>query len=59
MKVNEHFQNLGQSYLFTRINQLVAAYQKEHPDAQLLRMGIGDVTQPLVPAVVEAIHRSG
>ncbi|HIX65963.1 MAG TPA: LL-diaminopimelate aminotransferase [Candidatus Anaerotruncus excrementipullorum] len=58
MKVNEHFQNLGQSYLFTRINQLVAAYQKEHPDAQLLRMGIGDVTQPLVPAVVEAIHRA-
>ncbi len=58
MKVNQNFSRLEQSYLFIRINQMVAAYQEKHPDVQLLRMGIGDVTQPLAPAVVEAIHRA-
>lgn len=58
MKLNGNFQNLGQSYLFVTIAKKVAAYQKEHPEAKIIRMGIGDVTQPLAPAVIEALHKA-
>lgn len=58
MQLNEHYRNLEESYLFTRIGRLVAAYGQEHPEAEIIRLGIGDVTRPLVPAVVEALHRA-
>ncbi len=53
---NRHYAELKDSYLFTHIAQRVEAYQAEHQDAHLLRMGIGDVTLPLCDAVIEALH---
>ena len=58
MRLNEHFKNLGESYLFVTIAKKVAAYQKEHPEAKIIRLGIGDVTRPLAPAVIDALHRA-
>ncbi len=58
MQLNEHYRNLEESYLFTRIGRLVAAYGQEHPEAEIIRLGIGDVTRPLVPVVIEALHRA-
>lgn len=54
--VNENYQKLPGSYLFSEIARRTAAYQEANPDAKLIKMGIGDVTRPLVPAVVEAMH---
>ncbi|MCD8284938.1 MAG: LL-diaminopimelate aminotransferase [Prevotellaceae bacterium] len=56
--VNENFLKLPVSYLFTDIARKVAAFQKENPTAQVIRLGIGDVTQPLAPAVIEALHKA-
>ena len=56
MKINVNYFNLEQSYLFTNINRKVAAYQAKHPDRKIIRLGIGDVTRPLCPAVIEAMH---
>ena len=58
MKLNSNFQNLGQSYLFVTIAKKVAAYTETHPNNQIIRMGIGDVTLPLAPVVVEAMHKA-
>lgn len=58
MKLNGNFQNLQQSYLFVTISQKVNDYVKTHPKNQIIKMGIGDVTQPLAPAVIEAMHRA-
>lgn len=57
-KVNENYQKLPGSYLFAEIARRVAKYTEEHPEAQLIRLGIGDVTRPLVPAVIEAMHKA-
>ncbi len=56
--VTENYAKLPGSYLFSEIARRTAAFVAEHPDAELIRMGIGDVTQPLVPAVTEAMHRA-
>ena len=56
MNINDNFQKLPGSYLFSEIARRTAAYQAENPDAKLIRMGIGDVTRPLAPAVIEAMH---
>ena len=58
MKLNGNFQNLQQSYLFVTISQKVDEYGKAHPQNQFIKTGIGDVTQPLAPAVIEAMHRA-
>ncbi len=58
MKLNSNFQNLQQSYLFVTIAKKVAAYTQAHPDNKIIKMGIGDVTQPLAPAVIDAMHRA-
>ena len=58
MKLNRNFQNLGQSYLFVTIAKKVAAYTEAHPENKIIRMGIGDVTMPLAPAVIEAMHKA-
>ena len=55
MKINGNYKQLAESYLFSRINQKVSKFQKENPDAKVIRMGIGDVTRPLCPAVVDAM----
>jgi len=58
MKLNSNFQNLQQSYLFVTIAKKVAAYTQAHPDNKIIKMGIGDVTMPLAPAVIEAMHKA-
>lgn len=55
-KVNENYAKLPGSYLFAEIARRTAAFSAEHPDVELIKMGIGDVTRPLAPAVVEAMH---
>jgi len=56
--INEHYRKLLAGYLFPEIARRTRAFQQENPDAQLIRLGIGDVTQPLVPAVVEALREA-
>ena len=56
--INENFQKLPGSYLFSEIARRVAAYEQEHPDKKLIRLGIGDVTRPLPGAVTAAMHRA-
>ena len=56
MKINENYLNLKESYLFSDIAKKTAAYKAENPDADIIRLGIGDVTLPLCDAVVEAFH---
>ena len=56
MKVNKHYQELEESYLFSTIAHKVADYQAAHPDADIIRLGIGDVTLPLAKSVVQALH---
>ena len=58
MKVNKHYQELEESYLFSTIAHKVADYQTAHPDADIIRLGIGDVTRPLPPACIEAMHKA-
>ena len=55
-KVNDNYAKLPGSYLFSEIARRTAAYQEANPQAKLIKMGIGDVTRPLVPAVIEAMH---
>ena len=54
--INENYLKLPGSYLFSTIAKKVAAYQNENPDAKVIRLGIGDVTLPLAPAVISALH---
>lgn len=54
-QVNDNFQKLPGSYLFSTIAKKVSAYQQENPDKNLIRLGIGDVTQPLAPAIIKAL----
>ena len=56
MKINENYLALKESYLFSDIAKKVAAFTAAHPEASIIRLGIGDVTLPLVPAVVEALE---
>ena len=56
--INENYNRLQGSYLFANIAKKVADYQATHPDADIIRLGIGDVTLPLVPAVIEAMHKA-
>ncbi len=55
-KVNENYLKLPGSYLFSTIGKKVAAYTEANPDKEIIRLGIGDVTQPLAPAIIEALH---
>ena len=55
-RVNEDYLKLPGSYLFSTIGKKVAAFQEENPDKRIIRLGIGDVTQPLAPAIIEALH---
>jgi LL-diaminopimelate aminotransferase len=54
--INEHFLKLKAGYLFPEVARRVKSFQEANPSARIIRMGIGDVTEPLVPAVVEALH---
>ena len=55
-KLNENYLNLPGSYLFSTVGKKVKAYSEAHPDKKIIRLGIGDVTQPLAPAIIKALH---
>ena len=57
-KINDNYLKLPGSYLFSTIGKKVAAYQQANPDKEIIRLGIGDVTQPLASAVIDALHKS-
>lgn len=58
VEINENYAKLPGSYLFSEIARRTAAFAEGHPDVKLIKMGIGDVTRPLVPAVIEAMHEA-
>lgn len=58
VQINENYQKLPGSYLFSTIAKKVAAFTQANPKQEVIRLGIGDVTQPLVPAVVAAMHKA-
>ncbi len=58
LRINENYQKLPGSYLFAEIARRVKAFQAENPKADIIRLGIGDVTQPLCPAVITAMHKA-
>ncbi len=57
-KINEHYLNLQGSYLFAEVARRTAAYKAANPDKQVISLGIGDVSRPLVPAVVDAMKKA-
>jgi LL-diaminopimelate aminotransferase len=57
-QVNENFLKVSESYLFVEVARRIRAYQEAHPEAQIIKMGIGDVTRPIVPAVINALHKA-
>ncbi|MBQ7653085.1 MAG: LL-diaminopimelate aminotransferase [Clostridia bacterium] len=58
IKVNENFGNLKPNYLFSETAQKARKYRAEHPDQKVISLGIGDVTQPLAPVVIEAMQKA-
>ena len=58
VKVNENYLKLPGSYLFSTIGKKVREFSEANPDKKIIRLGIGDVTQPLAPAIIEALHRA-
>lgn len=56
--INEHYLKLTKNYLFADIAKKVNAFKATHPKADVISLGIGDVTQPLCPAVIEAMHKA-
>ncbi|MEX0777439.1 MAG: LL-diaminopimelate aminotransferase [Phycisphaeraceae bacterium] len=56
--INSHYLKLKAGYLFPEIGRRVKAFALAHPDAKIIRMGIGDVTEPLPPAVIQAMHKA-
>lgn len=55
---NTDFTKVSESYLFVEVARRVKAYQESHPEAKVIKMGIGDVTRPIVPAVIDALHKA-
>ena len=58
ININENFLNLQDSYLFSTVAKKVAEFQKNNPDKKVIKLGIGDVTKPIVPAVIDAMHKA-
>ena len=54
--INQNYLKLPGSYLFSTIAKKVKAYEEAHPEAEIIRLGIGDVTQPIAPSVISALH---
>lgn len=57
-QINENYLKLPGSYLFAEIGRRVAKFKEEHPQADIIRLGIGDVTRPLTPAVIDGLHKA-
>ena len=58
IKINENFLKLQAGYLFPEIGRRVRTFQQENPSAKIIRLGIGDVTEPLPSAIIEAMHKA-
>ena len=58
LHVNENYSKIKPTYLFAEIAHRVAAHQQANPDAKIIRLGIGDVTEPLAPSVIAAMHKA-
>ena len=58
IEANDNFRELPESYLFSEVGRRVAAFRKENPDKEIIRMDIGDVTRPLFPCVIKALHEA-
>ncbi|MCR5738675.1 MAG: LL-diaminopimelate aminotransferase [Lachnospiraceae bacterium] len=58
VKANDNYLKLPGSYLFSTIGKKVREYSAANPDAKIIRLGIGDVTQPLAPAIIDALHKA-
>ncbi|MCQ2367796.1 MAG: LL-diaminopimelate aminotransferase [Kiritimatiellae bacterium] len=58
LHVNENYSKIKPTYLFAEIAHRVSAHQSAHPDAKIIRLGIGDVTEPLAPSVIAAMHKA-
>ena len=58
IRINDNFHRLAPTYLFTEVARRLKAYSEAHPDAEIIRMGIGDVTCPICPAAVEAMKKA-
>ena len=58
IRINEHYRKLQSSYLFSDIAKRVAAFQQEHPETEVIKLGIGDVTLPLPPVCIAAFHEA-
>lgn len=58
MKINGNFLKLKDSYLFATVGRKTSEYKKAHPDKEVIRLSIGDVTRPLAPVVIEAMHKA-
>ena len=58
IKINENFLNLQESYLFSTVAKKVSEFSLKNPDKKIIKLGIGDVTRPIVPAVIEAMHKA-
>lgn len=58
IKVNENFLDVKQSYLFSEIAKKLQEYKKKNPEADIIKLGIGDVTLPIAPKVIEAMHKA-
>ncbi|MBO6067442.1 MAG: aminotransferase class I/II-fold pyridoxal phosphate-dependent enzyme, partial [Kiritimatiellae bacterium] len=58
LHVNESYAKIKPTYLFAEIAHRVAAHKAANPEAKIIRLGIGDVTEPICPAIVEAMHRA-
>ena len=58
IKLNDNFNKIPVSYLFSEVAKKIQAYKDANPDVEVIRMGIGDVTQPICPAAIEAMHKA-
>lgn len=58
IKLNDNFDNVKESYLFSEIAKRVNKYSAEHPEAKIIRLGIGDCTLPLTKTVIDAMHKA-
>ena len=58
IKLNDNFDNIKESYLFSEIAKRVNKYSAEHPEAKIIRLGIGDCTLPLTKTVIDALHKA-
>lgn len=58
IRINDNYQKLAGAYLFSEISRRRSEFEKEHPEANVISLGIGDVTEPLAPAVIDEMHRA-